>query len=258
MIDLRKKKLFLFDLDGVFYKGKENPVKIGGSAVVRKIRRTGKKILVLTNNSTDTLATIHSNLMKFDIPVRREEILTSGMLTAEYVLHKYGRVTYFLVGEKGLDAELTRAGLKRASSERADVVIVGLDRKLTYDKLDRAVRVINRGARLIATHAARMYMYRSGPAIAVGPIVRALEYATGKRATIIGKPSTLMFELALQRARCGKDDAVMIGDQIETDIRGARRAGIDSILVLTGVDKEVHSSGAAGVVDSIDELTRFM
>ena len=258
MIDLSRKKLFLFDLDGVLYKGKENPVKIGGSKVVRKIREKGKKLLVITNNSTDTVAKIHSNLLKLDIPIRKMEILTSGLLTAEYVHQKYGRATYFLIGEDGLATELRRAGLKRTSSENADVVIVGLDRKLTYDKLDKAVRVINGGARIVATHASRMYMYKFGPAIAVGPTVRALEYATGKRAIVIGKPSTLMFEMALQRARCGNSDAVMIGDQIETDIEGSTKAGIDSVLVLTGVDRRIENSAAAGVVSNIDELADFI
>jgi 4-nitrophenyl phosphatase len=258
MMDLSQKKLFLIDLDGVFYKGKENPIKIGGSKVVRRIRERKKKLLVLTNNSTDTVATIHEHLAKFNIPVRREEILTSGMLTAEYVFQKYGRATYFLIGEKGLDAELRSAGLRRTNGETADVVIVGLDRRLTYDKLDRAVRVINNGARIVASHAARMYMYKFGPAIAAGPTVRALEYATGKHATIIGKPATLMFEMALQKAGCRKGDAVMIGDQIETDILGARRAGIDSVLVLTGVDRAIENSGAIGVVDDIDELVDYI
>lgn len=258
MIDLSKKKLFLFDLDGVFYKGKENPIKIGGSKVIRKIRERGKKLFVITNNSTDTVATIHSNLLKFDIRVTKHEILTSGLLTAQYVHQNYGRATYFLLGEKGLDMELRKEGLKRTTRGGADVVIVGLDRKLTYDKLDKAVRVVNDGARIVATHAARMYMYKFGPAIAVGPTVRALEYATGKRATVIGKPSTLMFEMALQRGRCGKNETVMIGDQIDTDIVGATRAGIDSVLVLTGVDKGVENSGAAGVIRDIDELADFI
>jgi 4-nitrophenyl phosphatase len=258
MMDLSRKKLFLFDLDGVLYKGKENPIKIGGSKVVRKIRERKKKLLVLTNNSTDTVAMIHSHLAKFDIPVRKEEILTSGMLTAEYVRQKYGRATYFLIGEKGLDAELRSAGLKPTTTRTADVVVVGLDRKLSYDKLDLAVRVINNGARLIASHAARMYMYKFGPAIAAGPTVKALEYATGKRATIIGKPSTLMFEMALQRVGCREEDAVMIGDQIETDVVGAERAGIDSVLVLTGVDKGIKNSGAIGIVNNIDELADYI
>lgn len=258
MIDLRSKKLFLFDLDGVFYKGKENPVKIGGSAVIKRIRSGGKKLLVLTNNSTDTAATIHSRLAALDIPVRESEILTSGMLTAEYIRQKYGKATYFLIGEKGLDDELRSAGLKPTKGEEADVVVIGLDRRLTYAKLDRAARVVANGAKLVASHSAKLYMYKYGPALANGATVAALEYATGKRATIIGKPSTLMFEMALKKAKCAKEDAVMVGDQLETDIAGAHKAGIDSILVLTGVDREIKNTPAKGTVSNIDELAQFI
>src|SRR3989442_15082821 len=98
-------------------------------------------------------------------------------------------------------------------------------------------------------------MYKYGPAIAVGPIVKALEYATGRRATVIGKPSPLIFQIALRRANCDKRDAVMIGDQLETEIEGAKKAGIDSILVLKGVDK--GSGGRVnppGTVRNIDDL----
>src|SRR2546428_13474383 len=103
MIDLSGKKLFLFDLDGVFYRGKENPIKIGGTRVIRRIRERGKKLFILTNNSTDTGATIRSNLVNFDIPVRGEEILTRGPLTAEEVVKTHGRAHYCLFCGPGSD-----------------------------------------------------------------------------------------------------------------------------------------------------------
>ena len=258
MIDLTKKKLFLLDLDGVLYRGKESPIKIGGTRAIVRMRERGKKLFVLTNNSTDTVETIHSNLAKLEIPVRKEEILTSGMLTAEYIRDKYGKATYFLIGEKGLDKELARVGLKRSSRPHADVVVIGLDRHLTYSKLDRAAKIVRSGADMVASHAARVYMYKYGPAIAVGPTVRALEYATRKRATIIGKPSPLMFQIALEMAKCRKEDAVMVGDQVETDIVGANRAGIDSILVLTGVDRRAGRTKAKGTINNIDELADYL
>jgi len=262
MIDLTGKKLFLFDLDGVFYRGKENPIKIGGTRVIRRIRERGKRLFILTNNSTDTVTTIRSNLVNFDIPVKGEEILTSGALTAEYVVKTYGRATYYLIGEQGLDEELIKAGLKRTLSAHADVVILGLDRHLTYSKLDRAAKVVGNGADIVASHSARVYMYKYGPAIAVGPIVKALEYATGRRATVIGKPSPLMFQIALTKASCDKRDAVMIGDQVETDIVGARKAGVDSILVLTGVDKGDGGGGGrikpSSTVSNIDDLADYI
>ncbi len=251
---LREKKLFLFDLDGVFYKGKESRVKIGGTKAVDALRQLRKKLFVLTNNSTDSVETVYSRLADFGIPFKREEILTSGLLTADYLHRKHGRVSYFLVGEAGLESEMKKYGHRRTEGEKADFVVVGLDRALNYEKLDHAARLVRGGASMIATHSSRLYMYKTGPAIATGPIVKAIEFATQKKATVIGKPSPLMFRIALERAACTKEDAVMVGDQVETDILGAGRVGIDSILVTTGVDTRAHGPGLLATISNVDQL----
>ena len=103
---LRKKDLFLFDLDGVFYRGKENRERIGGTRAVEALRGSGKKLFLLTNNSTDSIETIHTRLIEFDIPVKREEILTSALLTAEYL------------SKKNMGRSLTSSSARRASSPR--------------------------------------------------------------------------------------------------------------------------------------------
>jgi HAD superfamily hydrolase (TIGR01450 family) len=254
---LRKKDLFMFDLDGVFYKGKESREKIGGTRAIEALRGSGKKLFVLTNNSTDSVETVHTRLAEFGISVERKEILTSALLTAEYLGRNYGRVSYFLVGEAGLESEMKRCRHTRTEGEEAQFVVVGLDRKLTYDKLDQAARLVRNGASIVATHTARLYMYNDGPAIATGPIVRALEYATQKKATVIGKPSPLMFKIALERAGCAKRQAVMIGDQVETDLEGASRAGIDSILVTTGVDQYARGTAIA-TIRNVDDLVDLL
>lgn len=251
---LRDKELFLFDLDGVFYRGKESRVKIGGTRLVEALRARSKKLYILTNNSTDTAKTVHSRLVEFDIPIREEEVLTSGLLTSEYLRHRFGRVSYYLVGEKGLDDEMRAHGHSRTNGDRADFVVVGLDRELSYEKLDHAARVARNGARIIATHVSRLYMYKSGPAMATGPLVKAVEYASSKRATVIGKPSPLMFRIALTRARCNRAEAVMVGDQADTDIAGAARAGIDAILVTSGVDKEADGFRLLAKLPNVDAM----
>ena len=256
MLDLSGKKLFLFDLDGVLTAGKEEPVKLGGTKVINKIRASkGKKFFVLTNDSTDTVETVLERLRGFDIPVKYEEILTSAKLTAQYVAKRHPNGTYFLVGERGLEEELNREGLRRTRGRKADVVVVGLDRWLTYSKLDRAGEVVRNGASLVACHYARLYMFKNRVAMAVGPIVKAIEYSSGKKAVAIGKPSRLMFELALEMAGCGPEDAVMVGDQEETDILGAKRMGITSIIVKTGVySREDTKTAADAVVDTVDDI----
>ncbi len=257
-LSLRGKNLFLFDLDGVFYRGKESRVKIGGTKAVEALRGLGKKLYVLTNNSTDSVETVHSRLTEFHIPVKKDEILTSALLTAEYLRRKRGRVSYFLVGEAGLESEMRKYGHRRTEGEKADFVVVGLDRAITYDKLDHAARLVRNGASIVATHSARLYMYKTGPAIATGPILKAIEFATKKRATVIGKPSTLMFRIALERAGCAKGEAVMVGDQVDTDLLGASRAGIDSILVTTGVNRQARSTGVIATISNVDELVNLL
>ncbi|MDG6982214.1 MAG: HAD-IIA family hydrolase [Nitrososphaerota archaeon] len=255
---LKDKELFLFDLDGVFYKGKESRVKIGGTAAVEAIRSRGKRLYILTNNSTDSAKTVWGRLVEFDIPVREDEVLTSGLLTAEYLKDRYGRVTYYLVGEEGLEEELNGRGHRRTSGESCDVVVVGLDRRVTYDKLDRAARLVRNGAKLVATHSSRLYAYTTGPAMATGPLVKAIEYASRRRATTVGKPSPLMFEVALKRAGIGRAGAVMVGDQLDTDIEGAARAGIDSILVTSGVDRYPSGHKVLATLDNVDGIVPLL
>ena len=254
---LRRKDLFLFDLDGVFYKGKENREKIGGTRVIDALRMLGKKLFVLTNNSTDSVETIYERLSEFNIHVKEGEILTSARLTAEYIGAKYGHAPYFLIGESGLESEMKRCGHTRTEATEAKFVVVGLDRKLTYEKLDRAARLVRNGASIVATHSSRLYMYNDGPAIATGPIVRALEYATRKKATLIGKPSPLMFRIALERAGCVERQSVMIGDQVDTDLEGASKAGIDSILVTSGIDQDARGIAMA-TISNVDEIVDLL
>jgi len=258
MIDLRAKKLFLFDLDGVLLKGKEQPVKLGGTKVFNKIRSRGKKLLVVTNNSTDSVETVFHRLRSQGIPVGRDEVLSSTRLTAEYIVRKYGKISFFLVGEVGFEEELERAGLRKATGPKADVVVVGLDRRLTYAKLDKAVRLARAGADIVASHPARLYMYKRGPAVAVGPILKAIEYGANKRGVSVGKPSAIMFKIAMERSGCTKEETVMVGDQEDTDVEGASKAGIDSILVLSGVYDGKAKTKAVGVVNNVDDLAQYI
>ncbi|MDA4117958.1 MAG: HAD-IIA family hydrolase [Thaumarchaeota archaeon] len=258
MIDLARKKLFLFDLDGVLTAGKEAPVKLGGTKVIEKIRSKGKKLFVLTNDSTDTVETVLARLQRFDIPVVESEVLTSARLTAEYVAKRHPGGTYFLVGEHGLQMELDRVGLRRVWGKKADAVVVGLDRFLTYSKLDKAGEAVRNGASLVGCHYARLYAFKGRTAMAVGPIVKAVEYCSGKKAVTIGKPSRPMFELALELAGCAAEDAVMVGDQEETDVDGARNMRMQSIIVKTGVFSGREKTKADAVVENVDDIANMI
>jgi HAD superfamily hydrolase (TIGR01450 family) len=254
---LRTIRAFFFDLDGVLSVGKENPRYLGGREVTLKIRSSGRKAFLLTNDSTHTRDEISQNLAKMDLNFSKDEILTSSYLTSLYLLRKYGKCSFFLVGERGLLHELELAGHRNVEND-PDVVVVGFDRRLTYAKLDRALWALRNGARLIGSYGGAVFMSDQGPALSAGPIIKALEYGAGKRAIMIGKPSPRMFHLALRVAQVRASQAVMVGDQIETDVVGAKRAGVHTILVLTGVETQatVASSKVRPemVVPNVDTL----
>ena len=258
---LAHKKLFLFDVDGVLYAGKERLRFIGGKKVIEKLRATGKKFFVLTNISTHTREDIQANLNSLGFNIKRDEILSSIQLLSQYLKEKYGAVKCYMIGEEGFRTELEANGHKIVEDD-GDFVVVGLDRNLTYEKLDKAMQILRKGAKLMAAHTARVYMYETGPAMAPGPIVKALEYASGKRALSFGKPSPLMFKLAMANARVGSRDTVMVGDQIETDIMGAKKVGIYTILTLSGVDtmESLKSTKVKPdlILKNVDELARLL
>jgi HAD superfamily hydrolase (TIGR01450 family) len=228
-------RVFFFDLDGVLSVGKEQPRYLGGREVIRRIKAQGKKVFLLTNDSTHIRQEIQENLTRMQINLETDEILTSSYLTGQYLRTRFGEASFFLVGEEGLRRELEAAG-HHQTTEQPDAVVVGFDRQLSYAKLDHAMTVLRKGALLVGSYGGAVFMSDHGPALSAGPIIKALEYASGRKAVMIGKPSPRMFQLALRTAQEVPRNAVMIGDQVETDLLGASRAGVHTVLVLTGVE----------------------
>jgi HAD superfamily hydrolase (TIGR01450 family) len=253
-------RVFFFDIDGVLSVGKAKPRYLGGRGVVRRLKDSGRKAFVLTNNSTGTRKEVYRKLKRLGFAFEMDEVLTSSYLTARYLSRRFGEARFNLVGESGLRHELEAAG--HHVSEKPQVVVVGLDRRLSYRKLDDALRFLRAGAALVGVYGGAVYMAEKGPALSAGPIVKALEFASGKRAAMVGKPSPRMFRLALQLANEEASRAVMVGDQIETDILGARRAGVHTILVLTGVETQAsiaHSETKPEmVIRNVDALNTLL
>jgi HAD superfamily hydrolase (TIGR01450 family) len=258
---LKAIRAFFFDLDGVLSIGKETPRYLGGREVVATLKSSGRKAFLLTNDSTHTRNEILENLSTLGFNFSHDDILTSSYLTSLYLKQRFGKATFFLVGERGLRLELEEAG-HTAADEKPDAVVVGFDRQLSYEKLDRATRLLREGALLIGSYGGALFMSDRGPALSAGPIVKALEYSSGKRAIMIGKPSPRMFRLALKRANEKPRNAVMIGDQIETDLVGAHRAGVHTVLVLTGVENRntIDTSKLKPdlVIENVDSLLDFL
>lgn len=255
-------RLFLFDMDGTLSIGKKNPRYLAGRKVIAKIKSKGKQAFVLTNDSTHTREQIQHNLLSLGFNFTLEDILTSSYLTALYLKRKFQKeVSFFLVGEEGLLNELEAAGHRHTESN-PDVVVVGFDRGLTYNKLDLALRFINNRSILIGSYGGALFMGDNGPSLSAGPIIKALEYGSGKRAIMIGKPSPRMFKFALNRAGEQAEYAAMVGDQIETDLVGAKKAGVHTILVLSGVENRdsIRRSPVKPelVIENVDALSRYV
>jgi HAD superfamily hydrolase (TIGR01450 family) len=259
-LNTKSLRVFFLDLDGVLSVGKANPRYLGGKELVNRIRESGRKVFVLTNSSTQTRKEAHSKLKRLGFSFALEEILTSSYLTSNYLTQRFDKARFGLVGESGLARELEAAG--HHLSNRPQAVVVGLDRQLTYNKLDRALRFLRNGAILVGVYGGTVYMSARGPALSAGPVVRALEIASGRKAVWIGKPSPRMFRLALELANETPPHAVMIGDQIETDVVGARRAGVHTVIVLTGVEsrESIKRSEIKPelVIENVDDLAKMI
>ena len=227
---------FILDCDGVIWRGSK-PI-ISAIRAIKELKSQEKKVVFTTNNSTLSRKGYFKKFKNLSIDVNEDEIFPSSHVTALY-LSSRGGGRAFVIGEEGLIEELNSHNVKVAElEENADYVVVGMDRGLTYWKLARAFSLIRKGAMFVVTNRDRTLPTSRGEIPGAGSIVAALEEATGKAPDVeIGKPSPLMFKLVLKKLGIDKDEALVIGDRIETDILGARRLGISSALVLTGISK---------------------
>jgi len=175
--------------------------------------------------------------------VKPSQIITSGYATAAYLKEKCPEAKVFVVGETGLREELNAAKLKIVKNARqATHVVVGLDRKLTYRKLAEATSALLSGAEIVATNADPTYPTDRGLAPGAGVIVAALSASSGKKPEIVGKPSTFMLELGLKMTKVPKEKAVIVGDRQDVDVVVGKAAGLSTVLVLTGVTKEISQT----------------
>jgi HAD superfamily hydrolase (TIGR01450 family) len=249
---------FLFDLDGVLYRGDRSVAEAGEA--VAALRSMGKGVAFVTNNSSRTPDAVAAHLESVGVAARPDEVETSA-LTAAAELPGRGVRTAFVIGEDGVRTALTTAGIDLADdvdhADGVDAVVIGWDRSFTYEKLLAASVAVQRGASLFATNADANYPAPDGSTWpGAGSLVAAVETAAQVRATIFGKPNAPIFEAARRRAGGGRP--LVIGDRVDTDIEGARRLAWDSALVLTGIsgreDLEAAGLAATYILDDLSEL----
>lgn len=234
-------RLVIFDLDGVIYRGEE-PMPYAAETVQR-LRAEGKLVRFLTNNSALTREAYVRRLTQMGIPCEEEDFMTSAYATALY-LQSQGAAgkRVFIVGEEGIHEELQRIGMRVVEDpeqEGADYVVAGIDRRFTYDKLRRAHYAIWHGACFIATNRDATYPAAGGRIVpGGGAIVAAIATCTGVEPLVIGKPNTYSMEMLLQRCGVSPQEGVLVGDRLDTDVLVGKRAGLHTVLVLTGVTDE--------------------
>ncbi len=238
---------FLFDLDGVIYLGNE-PLP-GAREALARLRRDGKEIRFLTNDPRPTREQVCRRLAGMGVEAHAEEVVTSGWATASYLLQN-GIESAYLVGSRGLAAEIGGVGVEVVDGGPCEAVVVGSDEYVSYGHIRQASRCIFEGARFIATNADATYPSPKGPVPGTGAIVEAVRVVTGERPVVLGKPSPLMFDMALKDLKIDRERIVMIGDSLASDIAGARHAGITGVLVLRE-DAQDTAAGDSHVPDVV-------
>jgi 4-nitrophenyl phosphatase len=230
-------KTIVFDLDGVVYRG-----AAGIPGVAAEITRLQKivQVLFLTNNATKSRQDYVQYLGKFGIKAEKKDIMTSSFGSAYYIAEKYGKGRKaFVIGESGLRDELKEEAGAVFVEENAEFVVVGLDRHLSYAKLDAGLQNIRSGAKFILANSDPTWPTEHGVSLGSGSIGAALSYAVGKQPDVtIGKPSVYLIEKLLAMHGAKASESAFVGDRLEIDMRMANRMGMKSVLVLTGVAKE--------------------
>jgi len=231
-------KAVIFDLDGVIYRGR-TPLP-GGRAAIATLWAGGGQAYYFTNNSTRSRESYVALLDSFGIPSDPDHIVTSASLTVEYLRDRYAgqSPTILVVGEEGLRDELTRAGfrvVRRVPKRGVDVVVVGMDRKFTYATLHRAQQALLAGAEFIATNRDATYPVEGNVIPGGGSIVAAVAAAAEREPITMGKPSEWSGRLIARHAGVSPSETLMVGDRLETDIVMGRRAGLWTVMVLTGI-----------------------
>ncbi len=231
-LNLRDKKGFICDMDGVIYHG--NKILDGVSDFIDWMNQTGKNYLFLTNSSERSPLELRQKLQRMGLDVGQEHFYTSALATASFIASQAPGCTAYVIGEAGLLNALYDQGIT-INDVNPDYVVVGETRNYNYESIIRAVRYIQKGAKLIGTNPDLTGPTESGVIPATRALVAPIELATGKQAYFVGKPNPLMMRTGLKLLGCGNDETAIIGDRMDTDIIAGIESEIDTVLVLSGV-----------------------
>ena len=228
---IREKSGFICDMDGVIYRG--NQLLPGVREFVDWMNREGKKFLFLTNSSERSPKELQQKLGRMGLRVGEEHFYTSALATARFLSRQAPGCTAYVIGAPGLLNALYDCGITMNDVD-PDYVIVGETATYNFEMISKAVRLVLRGARLIATNSDLTGPVENGVAPACRALVSPVELATGKRAYFMGKPNPLMMRTGLKLLDVHSEEAAMVGDRMDTDVIAGLESGLDTVLVLSG------------------------
>jgi NagD protein len=241
MNELHAKKGFICDMDGVIYHG--NRLLPGVEKFVEWLKVHDKKFIFLTNSSERSPRELAQKLARLGIEVDESHFYTSALATADFLATQHPGGSAYVIGDSGLTNALYDAGFSM-NEVNPDYVVVGETRSYNFEKIEHATRLVMNGAKLIGTNPDMTGPTEKGIVPATRALIAPIELASGRQAYYIGKPNPLIMRHALKELGCTRDESVIIGDRMDTDIVSGIESGIDTVLVLSGVT-------------SRDELHRF-
>ncbi len=243
------------DMDGVLVR--EEHAIPGADAFIARLREREIPFLVLTNNSIYTPRDLSARLRLNGIDIGEDNIWTSALATARFLDDQRPGGTAFVVGEAGLTTALHQVGYTLTEND-PDYVVLGEARALSFERITTATRLISNGARFIATNPDAVGPSLNGPIPATGSVAALMTHATGIDPYFVGKPNPLMMRSALNAIDAHSESSAMIGDRMDTDIISGMEAGMETILVLTGLttqaDAEREPYRASRIVESVADL----
>ena len=233
--ELKNKTAFISDMDGVIYHG--NNLLPGAAEFVRLLEERNLKYLFLTNSSERTPRELADKLFRLGVRVAPEHFYTSALATADFLSRQKPGCSVFAIGEAGLTNALYEKGITMNDVD-PDYVVIGETRTYSFERLEKAVQLVLKGARLIGTNPDLTGPTERGIVPATGSLIAPIELSTGKKAYFIGKPNPFMMRRAVKFLNAMSRETVIIGDRMDTDIIAGVEAEVDTVLVLSGVTQK--------------------
>lgn len=241
-------KTFIFDLDGTIWNWKT--LFPGVRKTIENLKSKGKQVLFVTNNSLLPQRGLIKKLKNFGIDLKKNELINSSFVIAEYLRNKNAKV--FAIG-KGIRDELKKANVK-ITERSPNYLVVGQDLNFNFQKLTKAYDTLERGAKFLTAARGQIYYIGDKPYPATGVLVKAIEHMSNRRALLLGKPSIYMLTMVNMFVCSPMKKTVLFGDELDSDILLGKRAGYYTVLVRTGIDKEAGRIKPDLIIDSVADI----